>query len=594
MRNSSSEPLLSKLGFAPVAQDDGDLPQNFASGQEKICADSDDDEECGICLELFRDNDTASKIRLACNHAFCSECLIQSAKHRHMQCPLCRRTHLLSPDELKSRWTEWRSGYASWRKGGATGASKQLKDIAIPGHEWNQRAALAHSKKVEEVKCSKLQCVMNCLNYLLGTATLGVPFCLAKTGWAGVALLVVGVAVVSATALMLTKVMRTAANAGVSIRSYSDIGSFVFGTRGYYVVMVFQYMELACYLSWQHISLGSLLQFHFAWSQTTSYLAGAAIVLPFALLRSQVALARLAIVAVPAYVGVYALILQSGFTGDADSKHSIENPMHTVIIGADGMKGMVEMLGPIFLMFTLHAVLPDVYVSLSEQDQKSFHHVIASVFSIVLVLVLLLGSIGYLTLGNEAKELTVENLSGTAVGTVAIFLMMLKLVSGYGVILTPIAEGLRVAVANMGSRSDDSNNLVLNYAAGDDEEEDPEAPAVTPTRFHDHFSSPAKAKVAVEAKASGTSLIASCVQRACIVGAALGVAFLCPNFEFVAAVIGAIFAVSISITFPALLYLWCEGGKNSTCARAGACVLLLLGISVSAGAMIGALYLLHP
>lgn len=87
-----------------------------------------DDDKTRPCLVCLRDS--IGPIQLRCGHTFCFKCLSRCADHSHSRCPTCRREHLLDPAELRARLEKFRSGYSSWRRGGAKGARGEVCAIS--------------------------------------------------------------------------------------------------------------------------------------------------------------------------------------------------------------------------------------------------------------------------------------------------------------------------------------------------------------------------------------------------------------------------------------------------------------------------------
>jgi hypothetical protein len=79
---------------------------------------------CAICLST-----PSIPVELACQHAFCSMCLIAADATQHCKCPVCRTPHVLNPMALRDRAKAYRSAYRSWRQGGTKGAHGEVSAV---------------------------------------------------------------------------------------------------------------------------------------------------------------------------------------------------------------------------------------------------------------------------------------------------------------------------------------------------------------------------------------------------------------------------------------------------------------------------------
>ena len=84
-------------------------------------------EACPICLD-----EITRGVQLGCGHSLCGGCALRCGDAGHRRCPVCRAPHLLHPARLAQRSHVWRTRYASWRVGGATGAHGELSSIRVP------------------------------------------------------------------------------------------------------------------------------------------------------------------------------------------------------------------------------------------------------------------------------------------------------------------------------------------------------------------------------------------------------------------------------------------------------------------------------
>jgi solute carrier family 50 protein (sugar transporter) len=91
---------------------------------------------CSVCFEDFQERvDRNGKISgncivLHCGHTFCVTCLARCAAHDLKSCPSCRHPHELDPDVLKKRFMAFRSRYANWRRGAASGVKGEIDDLS--------------------------------------------------------------------------------------------------------------------------------------------------------------------------------------------------------------------------------------------------------------------------------------------------------------------------------------------------------------------------------------------------------------------------------------------------------------------------------
>jgi len=84
------------------------------------------DNECPVCFNA------KATLVLSCDHKLCAACATAASDIGIDACPLCRRPHILSPDQLRNSSNKFRAAYNEWRKGSADGAMGSVSDVVSP------------------------------------------------------------------------------------------------------------------------------------------------------------------------------------------------------------------------------------------------------------------------------------------------------------------------------------------------------------------------------------------------------------------------------------------------------------------------------
>ena len=105
---------------------------------------------CPVCLGKM-----ISPIGLACSHSICAACAAKCSEAGHTRCPICRYPHLLDPEVLAERASNWRAAYSGWRKGACSGAAGEVASIVAPSTKPTDRTD-GYSAIAGDLACSPL------------------------------------------------------------------------------------------------------------------------------------------------------------------------------------------------------------------------------------------------------------------------------------------------------------------------------------------------------------------------------------------------------------------------------------------------------
>jgi len=111
------------------------------------------DGECPVCFSA------QATLVLSCDHTLCVPCATAASAIGINACPLCRRPHILSPDQLRSSSNKYRSAYNEWRKGSANGTKGEVSDVVSPKKSLDTTKVLHVSSAGDLALLGKLSAV---------------------------------------------------------------------------------------------------------------------------------------------------------------------------------------------------------------------------------------------------------------------------------------------------------------------------------------------------------------------------------------------------------------------------------------------------
>eukprot|EP00593_Proboscia_inermis_P003476 CAMPEP_0171310854 /NCGR_PEP_ID=MMETSP0816-20121228/21044_1 /TAXON_ID=420281 /ORGANISM="Proboscia inermis, Strain CCAP1064/1" /LENGTH=611 /DNA_ID=CAMNT_0011795219 /DNA_START=66 /DNA_END=1901 /DNA_ORIENTATION=+ len=393
-------------------------------------------------------------------------------------------------------------------------------------------------------KASFAQCVFNMSNMLMGVGILSIPFCFKEAGYLGgtVSILIFG-AVCWWTSILIGRELngdprpRSLFHDGSSgeqqpirmrrtIHSFPAIAREAFGQPGAIFLSTVLYTELFSSLVLFLVSIGDHL--HTIFPETTQFRQMLAVsvllVFPTTLLKTPKLLSYFSAIGTFATIAVVLSVFSAAvWKGDIAEEVVIQNerlhsaepiapPYHAMLIAS----GLPVSFGLVAYCFGGHSIVPTVYTSMAQPER--FDSMMLRSFLIVMVCNLMVGFGGYYMFGNTVLDqitLSLESAPIHAGGATSVlsWFVILTMFTKFCLYQFPLALAIEELVAPIVKKND-----VMEYCYA----------------------------------AIKIFLIVS----------SLLVALYAPGFGYIAALVGLICSMSVSVIFPSAAHLKLFGSKN--------------------------------
>ena len=342
----------------------------------------------------------------------------------------------------------------------------------------------------------------NAVNAIIGAFALGLPFGLRQSGWLGLLLVPFMGTICLYTAHLLGHILDGAPMA----RSYADIAFHVFGRTGNLVISFIFSLELLLVLTGYLILGGDNMQKMIGLPHTMCYFCMACLVLPPCLMNDFKQLAIVSILGILTNMVVLGIVLGLGLTTLHAPGSLYEGAPTQFFLRWQSL----SFVGLVMASFAGHAVLPDLYSSMANRCEYST--VVNVTFLICNVYFVVIATLGYRMYGDGTLP-EIELNFGDAWGSGSQLVVMLLVLFKFGGFMHVFAMTLQ-------------DNIL----------------AVLPQC--DCIRSPF-------------------VVRLGLLAVTLAGAILLPRFEVMMGLLGSLFSLAISVTFPCAAYLtvfWDELG----------------------------------
>ncbi len=412
------------------------------------------------------------------------------------------------------------------------GTAAVVFPVAAATEELNKQKSGPETELAPSKKLSFREGLSISLNYCIGFSVLLFPYQLARLGWSGFFVFFAALVVTWSTAMFIAEVMSTYPE----IRSYADMGlkaaTCIWGVdarRAQSITLmffrVFQLLELFMYLIFGILAIeGSLYKLLGSTTHATVSLLTVLCILPmvFTTLTPRV-LSRAGALGSLAFLGLWLLLLSTGIRANVESALAGKEDLSWggLGFGSASFKDFSGGYGSTLLLFCGHAVFPSIFCEL--EDPKDMKRVVNWTYVLIALFVCPMSAILVIGYGkDEITDLPTGYLpSGTAENTVGQVLMIVKSCLSYGPILYPISCELE----NTGLFS----YLTARFCCSTESQEN----QVSPT---------------------GASWTKRCVSGLLISAFAFFFGHTMPSLSFIVSLTGAIFAVSLALTFPAISF----------------------------------------
>lgn len=403
----------------------------------------------------------------------------------------------------------------------------ELEEAATEGEEKSTRAT--------DGVATFTQTIFNLVNVLTGTSMLTVPFVLRCAGMGlGLVLLTACAAAMCHTSELLTRCLAISDK----IRTYPDIGEAAFGKKGRNVIGLFFCTEVFIICISFLIIVGDNMHHLFPKiAQSVWTLLGYAVILPITWSPNLSFLSYFSILGVLGAVLMLVALFIEGASSASQDPTLGGSYIHPQTIEWIGQWDLIPFsFGIVAVCFAGHPCYPPIYYSM--KNPKRFARSTQISYSFTYLLYVTIGILGYLMYGEMTqKEVTLNFIDPSCpwISTLTTWLIA----------LTPITK----------------LPLALNAVAG----------AIENWTIPESWIKAQKRK----------HRIASIGIRSIILTVALAVAIVYPKFDRISSLVGALFAMNVSIPIPMMCYMKLCGDRISKATRMAYAVIIVVTFLMS-------------
>jgi len=423
---------------------------------------------------------------------------------------------------------------------------------------------------------SFLQALFTSLNYNLGLAALCFPHDITEAGWLGFIMMLGACIVCWATALMLGNIL----DHDSTLASYADIGAGATRNVGLHryahmastSIRLVQVMELFCYLAYGiKASEEALIQLLEDTSSLELY--GILIVLVAPLLFVTTwprMLSFLSLLGTATFAAVYLLIVGSSVSQVLQFGLKGED----MVFMSSDIKRVSMSYGCILLLFAGHAVYPSLHANLHRKED--YPKVVNYTFVVLLFGLVSIALLSIVAWGVDGiSELPTGSLPNGLLNVAGQCLLILKCLMAYPLMMYPITSELIGLWTHSRARSFSIEPYTLTplLRHADSESAESHLVGLQYSPFLPRVSSPSSQSYIL--RDSGVSFAVSVL--------VFLVAGFVSSLGILMSFVGAIFAVSLAVTFPGLCYL-CIFGRHSLYLSL---IAIFFGIASTAFALFG-------
>lgn len=277
--------------------------------------------------------------------------------------------------------------------------------------------------------------VASFVSIAMGAGILSVPGAIKRSGWSGIAIILAVASLAHFTSLLLIRCLHMVP--GKRLFTYEELGEAVWGSKGRFIVSIYQSVTLFGVATIFLILIGGNLVALLKSQPTVGHFTDhlwlifvGLLLLPLTWLRKLTDIKWLSTLGVVSSSTVAALVTIGGIS------HGVQNPAthHAVTDASD----TIECLNIVLFSFCVHSFVPSIETSMAEPEK--WPRVSALAFSFVALINITVAASAYYGFGTDVKENVLEtsSLNGT-IATVSLVFITIAVTAQYPLPMNPVS-----------------------------------------------------------------------------------------------------------------------------------------------------------
>ena len=315
----------------------------------------------------------------------------------------------------------------------------------------------------DKEKCTLFETALTSLGYMMSVTMLSTPFAVSSSGFSALIIMFAICIATLVTAIMLDELLDYYGNI---VTNYSELVECILGEKAKLMCSIITIMELYIYAIAKFIFAGSLLYGiisnyidDLALSNKDCIIIMTFVMMPLCHMTNLKPLSKLSGIGLCGIIITYIIVVIITITYQIDGKAATD-------ISKDGLSGIENHfftngikfgygMGIIIAVFSFHTLMPNLKQGM--KNPNDFRKIIYIVWMGVIPVLICIGFCGYLTFGNNTKDIITSNFTGVY-SIIVLFLLIIKGGSSSANCMFPITLLVQGAIIRMECISGNNGN----------------------------------------------------------------------------------------------------------------------------------------